>query len=146
MPHICGPHSNLPNCRYFDKLSSEQNPNWVPAAGTGTMDKQKRFPRPQNTNQWEPKSNIAQVNQQKMTDGPSLQFQERSMTPKHEGARVSDVNPIVINSSHDNWAGRKKSIYIQPQPQTDRRGCKDDKSSGEDIFPRKKRSDLNPQI
>ena len=110
------------------------------------MDRKKRFPRPQNTNQWEPKSNIAQVNQQKKTDGQRAGCQEKDKdcTPKHEVAKISYGNTNVINTSNDNWTGKNDSIYIQPQ--TARGGCKEKQSSCEDIFPRKRRSDLNPQI
>merc|ERR1712029_576312 len=61
MPHICGPHSDLPNCRYFDSLTKEKNPNWVPAAGTGTMDQKKRMPRQQFVQHWETKSTAEKV-------------------------------------------------------------------------------------
>merc|ERR1712038_471610 len=32
MPHICGPHSQLPNCRYHDQRRQQQEPTttWVP--------------------------------------------------------------------------------------------------------------------
>merc|ERR1711874_500790 len=62
----------LHNCRYYDQLTSSQNPGWVPAAGTGTMDKQKRFPRPQMTQQWEPQSNSMQTDEQKKAHATKL--------------------------------------------------------------------------
>merc|ERR1712106_453703 len=135
MPHICGPHSNLPNCRYFDKLTSEQNPDWVPAAGTGTMDKQKRFPRPQMTHQWEPQSHSMHIDEQKKADGQMAENRSDECTPKTEGYKKHEdvqipikIVPAVTAASEGNWAGKNLQ------------------AEGENIFPRKRRSDLKPQM
>eukprot|EP00092_Neocalanus_flemingeri_P102506 GFUD01131124.1.p1 GENE.GFUD01131124.1~~GFUD01131124.1.p1 ORF type:complete len:128 (+),score=30.21 GFUD01131124.1:34-417(+) len=97
MPHICGPHSNLPNCRYYDQYITEQNPNWVPAAGTGTMDKQKTFPRLQMNQRWEPKSNNEEP--------------EKEKEPKEILIQI-ERGPAVRQGDEDNWAGKKKSEIL----------------------------------
>ena len=143
MPHICGPHSNLPNCRYYDRYNTEENPNWVQAAGTGTMDKQKRFPRPQMTQQWEPKSDSANT-------GPSNNDCKRDDTAKLPVSVPIEREPPLRHDSQENWVGKKKSFYIQPQRNTPMQ-IKINKpvqvlAQEENIFPRKRRSDLKPQM
>eukprot|EP00092_Neocalanus_flemingeri_P000483 GFUD01000513.1.p1 GENE.GFUD01000513.1~~GFUD01000513.1.p1 ORF type:complete len:134 (+),score=43.46 GFUD01000513.1:58-459(+) len=133
MPHICGPHSNLPNCRYYDQYTTEQNPNWVPAAGTGTMDKQKKFPRLQMNQRWEPKSNNEEP--------------EKEKEPKEIPIQI-ERGPAVRQGDEDNWAGKKKSAYIRPQGsgQVEGKIYKQDQAPEENIFPRKRRSDLKPNM
>ena len=148
MPHICGPHSNLPNCRYYEQYNTEENPNWVPAAGTGTMDKQKRFPRPQMTQQWEPKSESANTDQQKMAYGPSNNDCKREDTAKLPVPIPIEREPPLRHESKENWVGKKKSFYIQPQRNSpgEIKINKPVHAQEENIFPRKRRSDLKPQM
>merc|ERR1711872_1108138 len=92
MPHICGPHSNLPNCRYNQQQQIARSPSetskvWVPIK-------------------------IQRENQNQETD--------------------------------PNWA--RKKISSQVRPQTVRVATKPIQSKEEDIFPRKRKSDLYPQM
>merc|ERR1712198_106187 len=101
LPHICGPHSDLPNCRYFDNLSKEKNPNWVPAAGTGTMDPKKRMPRQQFVHHWEPKitaekvkdqNQPEEIKQKKEPENNLNQNVEENIFPRK---RRSDLRPAI---------------------------------------------------
>ena len=92
------------------------------------------------------------IDEQKKADGQMAEKRSDECTPKPDGyKKPENVQipiervPAVTAASEANWAGKKKSLYIQPQ----RRGEGEKKSlqaGGEIIFPRKRRSDLKPQM
>ena len=89
------------------------------------------------THMWEPKTNLTNVDEPKRED------------PK-DRAQVQDKVPIQIergSGGEDNWAGKKKSAYIRQQGnvKVEMIVSKPD-SAAENIFPRKRRSDLKHQM
>ena len=113
MPHICGPHSQLPNCRYHDQRRQREEPTttWVPIPIHKVQEVTEELPNNFNFNR-----NASMPYQ--------VQQPQRSSPPSMSSGGVSRSVPIQLASPNLILSAGKQ------QPAKD------------ELFPRKKKSEF----
>ena len=114
MPHICGPHSQLPNCRYHDQRRQREEPTttWVPIPIHKVQEVTEELPNNFNFNR-----NASMPYQ--------VQQPQRSSPPSMSSGGVSRSVPIQLASPNLILSAGK-----QQPPAKD------------ELFPRKKKSEF----
>ena len=117
MPHICGPHSQLPNCRYHDQRRQqnreEPTTTWVPIPIHKVQDVTEELPNNSNFN--------------RNASLPSYQVeqpQQRSSPPSSRRGGVSRTVPIQLASPNLIMSANKTQ------------------DAKDQLFPRKKKSEF----
>merc|ERR1712172_140596 len=123
MPHICGPHSQLANCRYHDprrqKQEEEPMTTWVPIP----------IHKVQEVTE-ESANNFNNFNRNTSLPSYQGQHQPQRSSPSSSGAGVSRAVPIQLLASPNlilSAAGKQR----QQQP-----------PAKDELFPRKKKSEF----